>query len=133
MKSAKVSVIIPVYNEERVIVNCLKSLAKQIYKPLEIIIVDDGSVDNAIKKISNLKSQISNLKLYKQNHLGPGPARNLGAKYSKGEILVFVDADMMFDKDFIKDLIKPILNNETFGTFSKNEFNANKDNVWSKN
>ena len=70
--------------------------------------------------------------LLKQSHLGPGPARNLGASIAKGETLVFVDADMTFDKDFIKDLTKPIIEGEMIGTFSKNEFVANKDDIWSK-
>jgi len=140
MKSAKVSVIIPVYNEQEVIDDCLKSLTLQTYKQLEIVIVDDGSDDRTVSIVENLKLKImhsqglksENLLLLEQNHLGPGIARNLGASRAKGDILVFVDSDMVFDKDFIKDLVKPILNNDTIGTFSKNEFNANKDNVWSR-
>lgn len=120
----KVSVIIPVFNEEKVIVDCLNSLKDQTYKPLEIIVVDDGSTDATI-------SIIKNCQLFRQNHLGPGPARNLGASKAKGYILVFVDADMTFDKNFIRDLISPILKGETIGTFSKNEVVSNQDNIWS--
>ena len=137
-----VSIIIPVYNEEKVIGDCLKSLQNQRYNPIEIIFVDDGSTDQTLKIITNLKFQpvldrvetrsgISNFKLLHQEHRGPGPARNLGASKAKGSVLVFVDADMTFDKDFIRDLIKPILDNKTIGTFSKNEMVANKNNIWS--
>src|SRR4030043_470501 len=126
-----VAVVIPVYNEEKVIRNCLQSLQKQNYTPVEIIVVDDGSTDKTLKIIGNWKLEIGNLILLKQNHLGPGPARNLGASKAKGEILVFVDADMTFDKDFIRDLVKPILEGKTIGTFSKNEMVSNKDNPWS--
>jgi len=126
-----VSVIIPTYNEEKVIDDCLKSLADQSYKPIEIILVDDGSKDKTPKIIGNWKLENGNLILLKQNHQGPGPARNLGASKAHGEILVFVDADMTFGKDFIKDLITPISQGNSIGTFSKNEINANKDNIWS--
>lgn len=121
----KVSVIIPAYNEEKVIKDCLESLVKQTYIDLEIIVVDDGSTDKTIEKIKDVK-------LFKQAHKGPGEARNLGAKKANGGILVFVDADMTFDKDFIKELVDPIIKGKTIGTFSKEEYVLNKDNVWSK-
>lgn len=134
-----VSVIIPTYNEEKVIADCLKSLGEQSYKPLEIIVVDDGSKDKTLKIVSsfhfpkgNETFPVLSSKILRQNHKGPGPARNLGAKHAKGEILVFVDADMTFDRDFIKDLTKPVIDSKTIGTFSKNEMNANRDNIWSR-
>ena len=136
-----VSVIIPNFNEENAIKACLQSLGNQTYREIEIIVVDDGSTDKTLNVVQNFKSSfakqnsnyraISNVKILSQKHLGPGLARNLGAKNAKGEILVFVDADMTFDKDFIKDLVSPILKVRTIGTFSKNEMNANKDNIWS--
>lgn len=135
----KVTVVIPAYNEEQVIGECLESLQKQSYKDLEIILVDDGSTDKTIEIVSSIPSrlrvnkyQVSRMLVLKQNHLGPGPARNLGASKARGEILVFVDSDMTFDQDFIKDLVSPILEGKTIGTFSKNEMNANQNNIWSK-
>ncbi len=123
----KVSVVIPVYNEQKSISNCLSSLLEQNYESLEIIVVDDGSNDESLNIIKNFP-----VKLLRQNHKGPGLARNLGAKYAKGEILVFVDGDMTFDKDFIKNLVKSITAGQTIGTFSKEEFVLNKNNIWSK-
>ena len=81
-----VTVIIPVYNEERSIENCIRSLRNQSV-PLEIIVVDDGSKDNSVKICEGL-----GIKVLKQNHQGPGAARNLGARNAKGEILILVDA-----------------------------------------
>ena len=126
MLSILVSVIIPSYNEQGVIGACLSSLALQSYKSIEIILVDDGSSDKTLEVVKKYK-----VKVVKQNHKGPGPARNLGASFAKGKILVFVDSDMTFEKDFINDLILPIINGKTIGTFSKNEMNANKNNIWS--
>ncbi|MEK9147232.1 MAG: glycosyltransferase family 2 protein [Patescibacteria group bacterium] len=132
MPKPKITVVIPVYNEQKTIINCLTSLGSQTYKPLEVIVIDDGSTDKTRGIIENLKLKIENLQLLRQKHLGPGPARNLGASKAKGKILVFVDADMTFDKNFIRDLTAPILAGQTIGTFSKNEMNANVDNIWSR-
>ena len=121
----KISVIIPTYNEEDVIRECLESLSKQTYRDLEIIVVDDGSTDGTI-------SNIRGVKLLKQEHEGPGAARNLGVKESLGEIIVFVDADMVFKEDFIEKLIKPITGGVTKGTFSKDEYVSNWNNVWAR-
>src|SRR5688572_8887700 len=120
-----ISIIIPTYNEESVLKKCLESLSLQTYKSFEIIIVDDGSSDNTKNIVESLKSQISNLNFLTQKHGGAGAARNLGAKEAKGTILVFVDADMTFDKDFLKDLISPIEKGEVKGTFSREEYVAN--------
>lgn len=132
MPKPKITVVIPVYNEQKTIRDCLTSLGSQTYKPLEIIVVDDGSTDNTINIVKNSQLSTLNCQLFHQNHKGPGPARNLGATEAKGEILVFVDADMTFDKNFIKDLTTPIVKGQTIGTFSKNEMNANVDNIWSR-
>ena len=73
-----VSVVIPVYNEEKYLTFCLESLTSQTYKPLEIILVDDGSSDESIEIAK--KYDIS---ILRQKHLGAGSARNAGAKKSK--------------------------------------------------
>ena len=65
-------------------------------------------------------------------HLGAGAARNLGAKKSSGEILVFVDADMEFEVDFIARLITPILEGKAKGTWTGNEQVKNWDKVWAR-
>jgi glycosyltransferase involved in cell wall biosynthesis len=130
----KISVIIPTYNEEGVVEECLLSLSEQSYKELEIILVDDGSTDDTKQKIQKAikKFKIDNLTLLEQVHLGPGAARNLGAENAKGKILVFVDADMSFDRDFISKLVEPITRGRCKGTFSKEEYVANWDNVWAR-
>ena len=128
----KVSVIIPTFNEERVIGNCLNSLGKQSFKDLEIIVVDDGSKDKTLQVLSELRVMSDELRIIEQDHVGVGVARNLGAKSANGEILVFVDADMEFEPDFIEKLVDPIISGQVIGTFSKEEYVLNKDNVWSR-
>lgn len=123
----KVSVIIPTYNEEEHISNCLDSLLIQTYKDYEVIVVDDGSTDSTLSQIETKK-----VKLYQQNHKGAGAARNLGAKNSNGDILVFIDADMIATQDFLKDLVQPIIQGKSKGTFTKNEVVLNYENTWAK-
>ncbi len=133
-----VSVIIPVYNEEKTILDCLLSISKQNIAEMEVIVVDDGSEDNSKFKIQPFafaqgkNSKFKNLKILTQLHQGPGIARNLGANHAKGEILVFVDSDMTFDKNFIKNLIEPIIRGGTKGTFTKDEYVSNWDNIWAR-
>jgi len=129
---AKVSVIIPAYNEAKVIGECIKSLSRQSVIDLEVIVVDDGSTDSTVKTIVKLKTDDFNLKILRGEHLGTGAARNLGADQSLWPILVFVDADMTFDKDFIANLIKHIESGKAKGTFSKDEKVSNWNNVWAR-
>lgn len=123
-----VSVIVPVFNQEKLICNCIESLLDQTYQPIEIIIIDDGSTDNTCDVVVRYPG----VKLLTQKHAGPGKARNKGAKKSSGQVLVFVDADMHFDRHFIQELVLPINSHKIVGTFSKNEFVANLDNPWAK-
>lgn len=123
----KISVVIPTYNEEKVISECVSSLLNQNFKDFEIVVVDDGSTDNTLKILDKFK-----VKILKQKHQGPAVARNLGAKEAKGKVLVFVDADMTFDSNFLRKLTEPITQDITKGTFSKDEYVANWDNVWAR-
>ena len=127
-----ISIVIPTYNEFKVLLDCLKSLETQDYSDFEVILVDDGSIDNTQELALNFKSKKYKLIFLKQNHKGPGAARNLGASKAKGDILVFVDADMTFDKDFLKNLVKPIEQKKAKGTFSKEEYVSNWENVWAR-
>lgn len=127
-----ISVIIPTYNEEKVILECLASLQKYSEKDFEIICVDDGSTDTTMQKLRSASKTFENLRLIEQKHQGPAMARNLGAKNAKGEILVFVDSDMTFDSDFLPNLVKPIIQGKSTGTFSKEEYVGNWENVWAR-
>lgn len=128
----KISVIIPTYNEKDVLEKCIESLGFESHPEFEIIVVDDGSTDGTFQILKNLKSSLHGFKFVKQNHKGTGAARNLGAKFTNGKILVFVDADMTFDKYFLAKLVGPIERGKVKGTFSKEEFVSNWGNVWAK-
>lgn len=125
MRKPLVSVIIPAYNEERYLSFCLSSLLGQSFRNFEIILIDDGSTD----KTPEIAEKFS-VSYFLQDHLGTGKARNLGAKKARGEILVFVDADMIFDTDFLNYLILPIIDGKAIGTFQEEELVANPENIW---
>lgn len=95
-----ISVIIPVYNGEKIITKCLDSLSRQTKKPDEIIVVDDGSEDRTRDVVKKFKKII----LLEQGHKGPASARNLGAKRAKGEILLFTDADCVPETRWVSEM-----------------------------
>ncbi|MFB0544969.1 MAG: glycosyltransferase family 2 protein [Asgard group archaeon] len=108
-----ISVIVPVYNGEGVIASCLKSLLNQNYpkNKYEIIVVDDGSTDDTTEIVSRFKR----VKLIKQKHKGPATARNLGVKKSRGQIVLFTDADCVPPKNWIKNMIEPFKDKKIVG------------------
>lgn len=128
----KLSVIIPTYNEEKSIGECLSSLDKQTYPDFDVVVVDDGSNDGTLRILKDLKINNYDLRILEQEHKGPGAARNLGTKEVRGNILVFVDADMTFDKNFLKNLTRPIVSGRAKGTFSKYEYVSNWENIWAR-
>lgn len=124
----QVSVIIPMYNESRYVWRCLDSLLQQSFRDFELIMIDDGSSDDTVHIVESYQTKFSNLIILNQEHGWPGKARNWGASIAAWDILVFVDADMMFDHRYLEELIKPIMAREEIGTAHGREYVANKDN-----
>jgi glycosyltransferase involved in cell wall biosynthesis len=127
-----VSVVIPVYNEQRYLQRCIDSLLKQSYRPFEIVFVDDGSKDRTPELLKENAAKHKNIRFYRQKNAGPGAARNRGVKMANGEIIVLVDADMTFDRTYIDVLTKPIRDGKTHGTTHTKEICANKENLWAR-
>lgn len=103
-----VSVVVPVYNVEKYLRECLDSLINQTYKNLEIIIVDDGSTDNSGKICDEYEKKNKNIKVIHKENEGLGFARNTGLEYIHGEYVTFVDSDDYVDNNFIEELYKNI-------------------------
>jgi glycosyltransferase involved in cell wall biosynthesis len=129
-----VSIIIPAHNEERHIEKCIESLLAQEYRDIEIIVVDNGSSDNTSKIVERyVESYGGKVRLLRmESNIGPGGGRNAGASNATGEILVFVDADMVFPPDYVTKLISPIQCGEALLTTHANEYVANVENPWVK-
>ncbi|MEE1527966.1 MAG: glycosyltransferase [Blautia sp.] len=102
----KVSVIVPVYNAEKVFATCLDTLIMQTYVNKEIIIVDDGSTDNTGKICDQYQIVHDCIKVIHQRNAGVSAARNTALDYSSGEYVVFVDSDDTVDPQYIEELMK---------------------------
>ena len=87
-----ISVIIPAYNAEKTLKNCLQSLEQQTFKDFEIIVVNDGSTDQTPKILTASDPKI---KVINQKNAGAAAARNRGAKEAQGELIIFCDADLI--------------------------------------
>lgn len=109
----KITVIIPVYNAERYIKRCLKSVTSQSYKNFEVILINDGSTDSSESIIKKYINADNRFRYFSQNNSGPSFARNLGIKKAKGDYLSFIDADDWVSPDYLEKLITPMLNNGT--------------------
>lgn len=99
-----VSVIIPMFNAEKYIDVCLLSILSQSLENIEIIVVDDKSLDASVKKVERLAHDDARIKLIQlKKNSGPGVARNIGIKHASGKYCMFMDADdMYFDKESIE-------------------------------
>lgn len=97
-----VSIVVPVYNAEKTIFRCVKSIEEQTYKNIELILVNDGSVDNSISKCVELKKKYKNIVLIDKENEGTSKTRNCGIINSTGKYLSFVDSDDACDKMMIE-------------------------------
>ena len=101
-----ISVIIPVYNVERYLEECLNSVQYQTYTDIEVILVNDGSTDNS-KTICERYCKIdSRFQLINQANQGQSVARNVGVAASKGEFIAFVDSDDIIQKNYLEKLMQ---------------------------
>ena len=104
MENSLISIIVPIYNVEKYIHQCIDSLINQTYKNIEIILVDDGSPDNCGEICDEYARKDKRIKVIHQNNMGLSGARNTGLDNSKGDYLIFVDSDDYIACDFIEKL-----------------------------
>lgn len=88
-----ISVIVPIYNTEKYLVECVESLRKQTYSNIEIILVDDGSTDASIEICDEFAEKDSRVKVFHKKNEGVAVARNFGIQQSNGQYVVIVDSD----------------------------------------
>ena len=100
----EVSVIIPVYNSEKYVEKCICSVMAQTLPELEIIIINDGSIDESGKILRKLAQKDSRIILLEQENKGVAAARNLGVEKATGKYLTFVDGDDYLQEDYIEKM-----------------------------
>jgi len=104
--SVFISIIIPCYNSEKYIGNCLNCLDAQTSKDYEVIFVDDGSSDNTLKILNEYEYE--NKKVISSKHVGPADARNIAVKEAIGHYVWFVDSDDIFEESAVETIIKSL-------------------------
>lgn len=112
MQQYLVSVIVPIYNVETYIHKCVKSLIQQTYNNIEIILVDDGSVDDCSLIIDQLKKFDARIIVIHKLNAGVSSARNDGLKVASGDYIIFVDGDDFVDSEYVEYLVSLILDDE---------------------
>ena len=108
-----ISVVIPTYNRLPILKKCLDSLENQILidkiDAYEIVIVDDGSTDGTVDWLENNIETFPHLRFFEQSHGGPALGRNLGVDNSNGDLIVFIDSDLVVDKYFLANHITSLI------------------------
>ena len=103
-----ISIIVPVYNVEKYIDKCIKSILEQTYKNLQIILIDDGSQDKSGQICDEYELQDNRIEVIHKKNGGLSDARNLGIKKARGEYIGFVDSDDYISKNMYEDMYKII-------------------------
>ena len=106
-----VSIIIPVYNAAQHLKQCIAAIKRSPYSSFEIIVIDDGSSDASAEVARNHGTLVFQL----QNQSGPAAARNYGAKKAQGDILLFIDSDVLVQEDTIGRVVDDFLNHPAIG------------------
>lgn len=112
-ENPKVSIVIPMYNVELYIEECLRSLSSQTYDDFEIICVDDGSDDRTVEIVKKLMADDRRIHLYEHPHCGrAGVIRNFGMEKAHGDYFLFLDGDDFFEKEMIEKVMDKIKEDE---------------------
>lgn len=107
-KEPKISIIVPVYNAEKYLEECLNSLIEQSYKNIEILCINDGSKDNSYSILQKYAQKDKRIIVFSQENSGPAMARNLGLANANGEYLMFCDSDDSYEPTMCEEMLKTI-------------------------
>lgn len=124
----KISIIIPIYNGEKHLLQCLESVVNQTYTNLEIICVNDGSTDSTPEILQKFARNDARIKILDRAHQNAGEARNTGFEFAQGEFSMFLDADDIFKPEMVqKCLANALKHNSDIVLFQYKPFNELKE------
>lgn len=119
MNNVRVSIIVPVYNVEKYIERCLKSLVNQTLKDIEIIIVNDDTPDNSMNLCQEYAKKDNRIKIFNKKNEGLGLTRNYGINQASGEFIAFVDSDDFVEKNFYEKMYESAIRNNSDIVFAE--------------
>ena len=135
MEKGKVSVVIPCYNREGTIERAIRGVMNQTYRPIQLIVVNDGSTDRTEEVILSMERELTDSKIeFKyicQENMGPGGAVNNGLQYVNGEYLAWVDSDDELMPESVSIRVKFLEENPQYGSVSSNAVTA-EDKDWNR-
>lgn len=108
----KISVVLPVYNIEKYLCECLDSLINQTFKDIEIICINDGSTDNSLSILEEYASEDKRFRIINQKNQGQSVARNRGLAVAQGKFITFIDPDDFFELDALQNMYEKIIENK---------------------
>lgn len=113
MNSSLISVIVPIYNVESYLDKCIESIVNQTYQNIEIILIDDGSTDICPEKCDFWAIKEQRIKVIHKENGGLSDARNAGIAIAQGEYVAFVDSDDWIETDFIENMLKRMIQDDS--------------------
>ncbi|MFF2588514.1 glycosyltransferase family 2 protein [Peribacillus butanolivorans] len=118
-----VSIIVPIYNVDKYLNECIESILNQTYKNIELILVNDGSTDSSLEICNVYKEKDSRVEIINKTNSGVSDTRNQGVKKALGKYLCFVDADDTLDHKFVEIMANEILNTDADVVFCSYMYN----------
>lgn len=104
----KISIIVPIYNGEKYLSRCLDSLINQTYDNIEIICINDGSIDNSINILKEYRKKCNKIKIIDKKNTGVSDTRNIGIDKATGKYICFCDCDDMYELNYVEVMYKEI-------------------------
>src|SRR3989344_2454697 len=121
-----VSIVIPTYNRKKSAERLIKSLINGSYKNLEIIVIDDASLDNTSDYLNSKFKGSKKVKIFRNNkNLFAAASKNEGQKRAEGEFIMFIDDDNVVDKNMISVLVKVLIDDSNIGEVAPINYNYN--------
>ena len=112
LSDSTISIIVPVYDVEKYVSDCLDSILNQTYKDIEVIVIDDGSTDQSGAICDTYKKKDSRIKVFHQENKGLSAAKNAGIENASGKYLMFIDSDDSITADMCEKLMNAASNND---------------------
>ena len=124
----KVSVIIPVYNVQAYLRQCMDSVTGQTLRDIEIICVNDESTDDSLQILEEYVAKDKRVQIITQKNAGAGAARNNGMRHAKGKYLSFLDADDFFEPDMLEKAYEQAEKDQSdFVVYKSDQYHTEKD------